>query len=180
MTIERQQVPTKRVSVLLCTPETAEATFADFLIATAAVDVRSAGRFAVRTAPNIDANVSVADGTVRAHVGLADGDEDASPSGAVDGSSTYGVVVGDDERLVEAVAGAYRSRWDDAETYPLEVPGRARIAESFADRWPAAAETLGDLWRAADELSRTGPFDPAAVCVLVGARHELLAMSVSE
>lgn len=150
---------------LLCTEEAADAAFADFLTATAAVDARSADRLAVRTVRTLDASLTIADGTVRAHV-------------SVGGEAT--VCDGDDETLCAVAEDAYDERWHDAEPYAFDVPGRTTLVESFADRWPDCAETLADLLRAADTLPRTAAFDPVTACTLVGARHELLTMRIGE
>ncbi|QZP38532.1 transcriptional regulator TbsP domain-containing protein [Halobaculum magnesiiphilum] len=150
---------------LLCTEESADAAFADFLTVTAAVDAGSTGRLAVRTVPTLDASLTIADGTVRAHV-------------SVDGEAT--VCAGDDETLCAVAEDAYDERWRDADPYAFDVPGRTTLVESFADRWPDGAETLADLLGAADTLPRTGAFDPVTACTLVGARHELLTMHIGE
>ncbi|WP_348608711.1 transcriptional regulator TbsP domain-containing protein [Halobaculum rarum] len=157
---------------LLCTVESADAAFDDFLTATAAVDARSADRLAVRTASDLGASLTVADGTVRAHVSL-DGD------GSTDRSSG-GFATGDEEPLCTAVEDAYGARWRDADEYALDVPGRTTIIESFAERWPDAGETLVDLFDVAETLPRTGAFDPVTACTLVGARHGLLTMHIGE
>jgi hypothetical protein len=166
---------------LLCSPETADATFADFLNAAAAVDARTAGRLSVRTAPDLCASVTVADGTVYAHVALDDAECGAVPlDDAPAGPPTYGVVSGADEALVEAVEDAYGTRWDDADAYSLAVPGRGDLVASFADRWPDAGGTLADLLAAAEALPRTGAVDPVTACTLVAARHGVLTMELAE
>lgn len=157
---------------LLCTDESAEAAFDDFLTATAAVDARSADRLAVRTASDLGASLTVADGVVRAHLSL-DGDDTTDLPDA-------GFASGDDEPLCTAVEDAYDARWRDAEAYAFDVPGRTTIVESFADRWPDAGETLVDLFDAAEALPRTGALDPVSACTLAGARHELLTMRIGE
>ncbi|MXR42179.1 hypothetical protein GRX01_12620 [Halobaculum sp. WSA2] len=157
---------------VLCTAETADTAFDDFLTATAAVDARSADRVAVRTVPDLGERLMIADGTVHAHLSVG-----------VDGTnrpSDRGLASGDDEALCAAVEEEYGARWRDADEYAFDVPGRATIVESFASRWPDAAETLADLFRAAETLPRTGAFDPATVCTLVGARHEVLAMEIGD
>lgn len=157
---------------LLCTGESAEAAFGDFLTAAAAVDARSADRLAVRTASGLDASLTVADGTVRAHVSLDDDDSADRPNA--------GFASGGDETACAVIEDAYDARWRDAEAYAFDVPGRTRIVESFADRWADAAETLGNLFRAAETLPRAGALDPVTACTLVGARHELLTMRLGE
>jgi len=157
---------------LLCTDESAEAAFDDFLTATAAVDARSADRVAVRTASELGASLTVADGTVRAHLSLDGDDATDLPNG--------GFATGHDEPLCTAVEETYDARWRDADEYAFDVPSRTTIVESFADRWPDAGETLVDLFDAAEALPRTGAFDPVSACTLAGARHELLTMHIGD
>jgi len=157
---------------ILCTDETAEAAFDDFLTATAAADARSADRLAVRTVPDLGERLTIADGTVHAHLSVGD-DGTNRPS-------DRGFASGDDEALYAAVEEEYGARWRDADEYVFDVPGRTTIVASFGDRWPDAAGTLADLFRAAETLPRTGAFDPATVCTLVGARHEVLAMDLGD
>ena len=157
---------------LLCTDESAEAAFDDFLTAAGAVDARAADRLAVRTASDLPASLTVADGTVRARLSLGGDDGTDLPD--------YGFASGGDEPLCGSVEDAYDARWRDADEYAFDVPGRTTIVESFAERWPDAAETLADLFDAAETLPRTGALDPVTACTLVGARHGVLTMRIGE
>lgn len=157
---------------LLCTRADADAAFADFLTAADATNAVDAGQLAVRTVTDLDASLTVADGTVRALLRVGD-DESSEPPG-------LDTVVDEDEALYDVVSAAYDARWADADDYDFGVPGRTTLLESFRDRWPDAGDTLADLFDAVESFDGTDPLDPVTACTLVAAHHRVLAMRLGE
>ncbi|WP_435064761.1 transcriptional regulator TbsP domain-containing protein [Halobaculum sp. EA56] len=161
---------------LLCTESVAEATFDDFLAVADAADAVDRGRLAVRTADDLDASLTLADGRVHAHLSLFPQGDDAS--GAADGG--FRDVAAADDSVYEAVAAAYETEWEDADGYDFETPGRSTLVESFGDRWPEAVGTLAGLFEAAESLPADDPLGPVTACTLVAARHRVLTMRLGE
>ncbi|MFB6244125.1 MAG: DUF5821 family protein, partial [Halobaculum sp.] len=150
---------------LLVTPSDARELFGAFRPAALAADLIDAGQLEVATTGGLRQRLTVTETTTHAHV-------------TVDGNVVTGETTAD--QLREAVYEEYTSQWERATAYEPDVPGLVPFLDTFAEQFPEAAATLRVVLQAADTVSLDGPFDPVTVVVLVGARHELQTLRISE
>lgn len=160
--------PPERVRLLLADDD-AEAVRSDFLVAADAADAVADGRLAVRTASDLDASLTVVDGTVRALLPLDVGED-----------AVFGVSSGAGGTTADAVAARYERVWETAEPVDLGAPGRTALVDAFESAWPGAGDTLAGLFEAAGTLPRDGALDHVAACTLAVARHRGLVMVLGE
>lgn len=85
-----------------------------------------------------------------------------------------GALEADEGPFVDELSEKYERHWERASTYSLRSPPRSCIVEDAREHVSTAFATdLEATFDGADRLRWSDNLDPLAVCLLVGARHEV-------
>jgi hypothetical protein len=140
----------------------------DFVLASAAAEVGTAGRLSFRTTDEpIENALLVTEETVVSLV----------PAG----EHTAGLVT-DAAAFVEAARTHWASVWESAEEFDLRTPARSRVEDSLAEEFGPEVESDFQAMLGALETLRTDEtdLDEVAVSLLAAAKHEELLYDVSK
>jgi len=164
---DRDDLPT--ISVL-ADEHTLKAVTDDFLVASTAADLVTAGELDLRVLDGeVDNALFVSPSRVVALVTVDNG---------------VAALSADDPEFVDEVSTAHRAAFDEAESYALRTPAISRVRETMAVEVGTATRDDFDAVLASMETDRAGGsepgFDEVAVSLLVAARNDVLLYDISK